>query len=103
MHQELIDHAAAHHEAAHVRRQPARILYHLQGADLPIGDHLILRHLILIKSLPLVTKRIVHVNVHLAVFSPPGILDAHPALEILRNVRARINVMLRFEQLEQRE
>ena len=48
----------------------------------------------LVKSLPIIPKRFVHVNIHLAILACFRTLQQHPALEILGCAGASVNLVV---------
>src|SRR4030095_12197338 len=66
------------------------------GSD-PASVEFFTSHLILEEGQPFVAKRMIHVDVDLAVLAARGILDADPAAKIFWDVRAAINFVGGFE------
>src|SRR5438067_5708820 len=86
---EVQEQSARDQQAGRVGQQPSRVLDHLQD-----GERVVLAEARLVERLASVAEWLVHVDEDLARLSRRGTRDLHQAGEVLRDVGARIDVVL---------
>ena len=85
--------------------RPGDLVYSVDHGQLRVANDLenrapvVLVKLVLVKRLPGVAQRIVHVNEHLAFFTVIGPIKQHPAGEVFRDVGSGIKVVPELQQL----
>src|SRR5215471_14946463 len=95
MRRKLNHQAKADQHAGEVRSQPAWIVHNFKQ-----GAVIVRVEVRLIEGLAAIAQRVVHINLHLAIFTGLSILYSHSTCIVLGNRGAGVNLVGEFEKLD---